>query len=256
MSHLHHQFPVAAVSPAPVFPAPAPGLHEFFAEREADGASLSAFMVMLGAQEKSRTILWVQQELWASEIGWPHPPGLAELGLDPAKLLFVRVRDAVSALQAGLEGARHAGLATAIVAIRGVARSYDLTASRRLAMAARAAGGRVLLARMAASPTQSAAHTRWLVRAAPSHALAAKAPGHPAFHLTMLRARDGREGLQHHLEWNRDAQCFTDRLVAGEFEDGAGPSAGRIPPLPRAVVPLPLDRSGPCHEPPGEKRAG
>jgi protein ImuA len=239
-------------------------LHEFYAGAEADGVSLSALAVMLGVAGGQQATLWARHEALGHETGMPHPAGLAELGFDPAHLLLIRARDAPSALQAGLEGARCAALGAVIIELRGETRAYDLTASRRLALAARASGVRVFMVRSAATPMPSAAETRWLARAAPSHALAAmapgirapgirapgkRAPGQPAFHLVLLRARNGQEGLQHHLEWNRDAQRLESGLSAsGDAAAARQPDGGASAPLSRRMVAVPVNRPDTAHD--------
>ena len=203
-------------------------LHEFYAAAEADAAgATAAALAFASLAAGGRPVLWVRHDLLDHEAGAPYPPGLAEFGIDPARLIFVRARDAQAALQAGLDGARSAALGAAIVELRGEAKALDLTASRRLALAAQASRMPVLLARSAAQPQPSAAATRWRVRAAPSRALAANAPGHPAFFLSLLRHRGGQAPGEWHLEWNRDAGCFEDGTAA---------------PLSRGVVPVSFDR--------------
>lgn len=225
------------------FSVPRGAVHEFYAGAEADGVSLSALAMMLGEASGKRAKLWVRHEALASETGVPHPMGLAELGFDPARLLLVRARDAPSALQAGLEGARCASLGAVILELRGEAKAYDLTASRRLGLAARASGVPVFVLRIGASPVPSAAETRWQIRTMPSQALSAKAPGRPAFQLTLLRARNGLEGVQHHLEWDRDARQFIPRpRHDAAFADHGAPP--RHAPLFGPVVPVPFDRPG------------
>jgi protein ImuA len=241
----------------PGFSLAARALHEFYGGAEADGMSLAALALMLGADRGKKAMLWVRHEALASETGTPHPAGLVELGFDPTFLLLVRARDVSSALQAGLEGARCKALGAVIIEIRGEARVYDLTASRRLALAAKSSGVPVFLLRIGAMVVASAAETRWLARSASSRALAAKAPGHPAFHLTLLRARNGQEGLQHHLEWNRDAQRLESRFADRETGYGTRPDDGPSPPLSRIVVPVSLNRSRPARdEPLHAQRAG
>ena len=234
------------------------GVHEFYASAEADGVSLSALAMMLGSAHGKRTILWVRHDALASETGAPYAAGWAELGLDPACLLLLRARDVPSALQAGLEGARCTALGAVIIECRGEARAYDLTASRRLALAAKASGVPVFLLRAGANAIASAAETRWLACAAPSRALAAKAPGYPAFRLTLLRARSGgQEGSQHHLEWNRDGQCFENRLADRDAGYALKPDRGPDTPLSRPVVSVSFDRPGAAgNEPLQRGRAG
>jgi protein ImuA len=133
-----------------------------------------------------------------------------------------------------------------ILELWGAARAYDLAASRRLSLAAKASGLRVLVARVADAVTPSAAETRWRLRALPSHGLAANAPGAPAFELSLLRARDGREGLRYHLEWDRDACRFIARggTRGGEIAPATQrrvAAGGGLPPLSGAVVPAAVD---------------
>lgn len=214
-------------------------LHEFYAGAQADGASLSALMMMLALAESEGSTLWIRHGEHDREVGVPHPAGLAELGLDPARILFLRAPDPASALQAGLEGTRCASLGAVVIELWGAVKAYDLTASRRLALAAGTSGTRVLLARMATAPHPSAAETRWQVRAAPSRAMAANAPGNPAFEMTLMRARNGREGLRYPVEWDRDARKLVSRLPSA----AAGAPARRAP-LSGAVVPVSFDRPG------------
>jgi protein ImuA len=82
----------------------------------------------------------------------------------------VRAADAVTTLRAGSDGARCAALGAVLIEPFGTPRQLDLTASRRLSLAAQASGVFTLLVR-AASATPSAAQTRWLVASRPSRAL-------------------------------------------------------------------------------------
>ena len=68
-----------------------------------------------------------------------------------------------------------------------------------------------LMLRAGASPAPSAAQTRWQVRALPSRALAANAPGRPAFAVTLLRHRGGVVEREWRVEWDRDRKSFRGR---------------------------------------------
>jgi protein ImuA len=248
---------------APVLPDPSgggrlPGFggssHEFYARITADAVSCAGLALGLAAQSSGGPLLWVRLAPFAAETGMPDAPGLAEFGLDPSRLILARVRDVRSALQAGLEGARCGALRGVFIELWGETRLYDLTASRRLALAAKASGVAVFVSRIAAEPVPSAAQTRWLMRAAPSRALAARAPGRPAFELVLLRARNGQAGLRYQLEWDRDAGRLIHRaIVAGLGTGSADPGDPRASPfrgdgsgaaLPGLVVPVPVDRPG------------
>lgn len=235
-------FPVVDLAPAAV--------HELHAATDADAAALTGAVLALAYLGRGAPGLWVRHTALDHEAGSAYPPGLAAFGLDPGRLILVRAQDALSALKAGLEGARCPALGAVIIEFRGEAKAYDLTASRRLALAAKASGVRVLVTRIAAHPVPSAAETRWRIRAVTSLALPGNAPGNPAFELTLLRARNGQEGLRYHLEWNRDAGSF----IAYPGKAGGGTTApsspaGNPPPLSRPVVPVLFDRPDP--PPPG-----
>ncbi|MCU0830365.1 MAG: hypothetical protein MUC58_02410 [Rhizobiaceae bacterium] len=207
-------------------------LHEMFAASGADAAAacgFAALSAMIAAQ--GRAILWVRQTMIEAEFGLIHPPGLIELGLDPARVALVRVRDAGEALKAADEAVRCGGLGALIVDLHGNPAKLDLTATRRLSLGAAQSGVTAFLTRSAGEPAPNAAATRWRVQAAPSRALEARAPGPPAFGLTLLRDRTG--GMQRHwqVEWNRDETRF--ELLAGCAEAG---TAGKPAPHPPAAA--------------------
>ena len=127
-----------------------------------------------------KPLLWVRQEALTAETGAPYPPGLAEIGLDPAAVAFIRVRDAKEALQAGAEAGRCATVGATLIELFGEARAYDLTASRRLALAAAAAGAPIFCSAPAPSP-----------RRAPPRAAGSCAPRRPARWRRMRRAIRG-----------------------------------------------------------------
>ena len=127
-------------------PALEGGLHEIYAATQADAACLSGGALMLARGAGRRGCLWVRHA-GHGETGAPSPLGVAELGIDPAGVVLLRVREAGDALQAGLEGAGCRALDAVIVELWGEAKAYDLVASRRLALAAKASGVPVLVAR-------------------------------------------------------------------------------------------------------------
>ncbi|WP_292531121.1 hypothetical protein [Methylocystis sp.] len=205
-------------------------LHEAYAATAADASAATGFALALARRAMAsaeKPLLWARQEALIAESGAPYPPGLADIGLNPAAVAFIRVRDAKEALQAGAEAGRYAAVGATLIELFGEARAYDLTASRRLALAAAAAGAPIFIARVSASPAPSAAASRWLVRAAPSRALAANAPGSSVFAIFLLRQRGGAAGHAWRVEWNRDRGAFEDRTFDA-------------PSLSRPVVSLPV----------------
>ncbi len=187
-------------------------LHEVFAAGEADSPAATGFVAAMAIRAAgTRPIVWVRQDFADAECGRLYPPGLAELGLEPAQLVLVRARDGLGVLKAGAEAARCPALGVVLIEPWGEHRLMDLTASRRLALAAACSGTPTFLLRIAAEPAPSAADTRWRVRTLPSQALEANAPGHPAFALRLVRHRGGLGEREWCVEWNRDKRCFQER---------------------------------------------
>ncbi|HRK25038.1 MAG TPA: hypothetical protein PLQ11_08815, partial [Beijerinckiaceae bacterium] len=224
---------------APVSALGRPGLHEIYAGTLLDTVSaLGLALGLVRGRGAGKPWLWVWHEALDHAFGRPFPPGLAEWGLVPSSLVLVRVQSVREALQAGLDAARCAGLGAVVISLSGEARSYDLVATRRLAMAARARRNCVFIVRAGAAPVPSAAETRWRAGASPSSVLAAQAPGMPALRLELLRHRGGCAPGFIVMEWNRDAGCFRGRARAGCT---AGTPSGA--PLSGALVPMVLGRT-------------
>lgn len=202
----------------------ADGLHEFHAGQAFDSAAALGFALIVARLRQEldrRPLIWARQD---DAIGRPYGPGLVELGLDPGKVTLLMLKDGKALLRAGLDCVRDGAAAAVLLELHGRQPLLDLTATRRLALAGAQSATMVLLARSAAPPVPTAAHTRWQVAAAPSLPLPAEAPGHPAFALTLLRHRGGREGLSITLEWNRDELAFREQLPLLAPLSGAAPA--------------------------------
>ncbi len=208
-------------------------LHEIFAAEPQDAASAAGFALMLAMRASAGPMLWLREERVDRRLGHLHAPGLVQLGLDPRRLVLVLAPDEIALLRAAGDVVRCPAVGVLLIEPWRHARAIDLTASRRLAVAAEQSGVTILMVRIDADPGPSAAHTRWQVRAAASDPLDADAPGHPALEASLLRHRGGRAGLTQNLEWDRDILAF------------------REPPLSGALVPLPAHRpagAGGSHE--------
>lgn len=210
-------------------------LHEVYAADSGDGPAAIGFAVALALAAGALPVLWLRTERDEATTGLLHATGLVELGLPPDALLLVVVPDEPAALRVAADAARCAGLGTLLLESRGRAPGLDLTATRRLMLAAEASGVTVLSVRIDAEVSPSAAATRWGVAACPSTALAAEAPGSPAFDVECLRRRGQPAGMRERVEWNRDDRCFEDPRVDGQSE---------APPL--AGAGLPLAAGGPA----------
>ncbi|WP_018181961.1 ImuA family protein [Kaistia granuli] len=185
-------------------------LHEIHAATGADNIAASGFSLALAvaAAPAGKPVVWVRQDYAAREGGGLDGDGLAALGLDPAALILVRLRDPLAVLRAGGEAARCAALGAVLVEPWGEPKALDLTVQRRFQLAAEASGVTVLLLRPGARPMPGGAETRWQVAAGPAAPMAMNAPGHPTFDLTLLRHRHGPPGGPWRLEWNRDEKLF------------------------------------------------
>jgi protein ImuA len=190
-------------------------LHEIYAREADDGPSGIGFGIALALAARAVPLLWLRTEGCERAIGRPHAGGLADLGLPADSLVLAVVADEPALLRAAADAARCAGLGTLLIESAGAARGLDLTATRRLMLAAEASGVTVLSVRVGAEPSPSAAATRWGVAAVPSTALDANAPGFPAFDIECLRRRGGPAGTRWRVEWDRDAKSFRGTPLSG-----------------------------------------
>lgn len=188
-------------------------LHEVFAAAVDDAASAGAFALMLALRcgDETKPILWIRDDRVVRRCGHIHGPGLAEMGADPNRFILVSAPDELATLRAGADSVKCGGVGAVVIEPYGKAKALDLTATRRLSLAAASSGVLTLLLRVDAVPAASAAQTRWRVAAAPSQELAANAPGMTALDITLLRHRSGIAGFDARLEWNRDLQICTDQ---------------------------------------------
>ena len=159
------------------------------------GAGLAFAAYMLGrfkaaAPRERRPILWCLPLPGLYETGNLYAPGLSAFGVDPGAVLFARGRRPRDVLWSVEEGLRSG----AVAAVVGEVPTTDLTASRRLALAARERGTPLFLLASAAAPDAgSAALTRWRVGSAPvprPHARPTQPYG-AAWRLDLLRCRGG-----------------------------------------------------------------
>jgi protein ImuA len=152
----------------------------------------------------------VRQDFGEREAGALSMSGVAELGLDPRRLVTVRAMDAEAALRTAADALACDALGAVVLEVWGDTRQLDLVASRRLTLAAQASGVTGLLLRLAAAPSPSTAETRWIVRAAHSPPASEwHAWGAPIFDARLVRNRHGLLG-QWIMEWKCDECLFSE----------------------------------------------
>ena len=205
------------------------GLHEVMAAEPGAAAGFCA----LALARTEGTVLWIAAEPDA----WP--PGLSRFGLSAANLVLVQARRPADALWAMEEALRCPGVAGALL----VQAEIDMTAARRLQLAAEAGGALGLLLRPDAAAEEaapadtlrargsgqaaSAALTRWRVGALGSGGGGRHALGDPRWQLELLRCRGGQP-REWQVTWQPAAGCLT---VEGA-EDAAPesrPARRRVP---------------------------
>ena len=206
------------------------GLNEILPAGAGDMAAACGFALALAAllagvkKAGAKTLIWIVEDFAAAEYGMPYGPGLAWYGLMPQNLVLVRAprgQDALWALEAAL---KTCGVVV-IGQLSAQHRLYDLAASRRLSMAARASGspGLILHGR-ARQPPASAAGLRLEIAShaserEPSAAQRLPIPGPPCWSVRIAKARAGPgQAVQHDPErrylmaWNPIKGCFCDAL--------------------------------------------
>lgn len=192
-------------------------VHEIYAAEGGDTGSAAGFAVAIAARlaHPDQTVLWLRAVRAARLGGVIQANGWAELGGIPADAIVGVLPDEMALLRAAVDALRCPALGAVIVENWGPMCELDLTASRRLALAAEKSGVPLLLLRIDAAPVPSAAQTRWQVTSAPSRAVPGNAPGLPAFDVTLLRQRSGPCGLGWRLEWDRDRRIFREAALSG-----------------------------------------
>ena len=126
--------------------------------------------------------------LWCVNGDVPYRPGLAAFGIEDRQLLVVRGRNDRDVLWAAEEGLGAGALAAVLAEIH----TLDLTASRRLALAARESGVTAFALRpFGTAPAATAALTRWRVTSAQSlEEESERGVGTACWRLELLRCRN------------------------------------------------------------------
>jgi protein ImuA len=173
-------------------------------------------------------VLWCCTHCTAHERGRLYGPGLADIGLDPCRLIVAEAAKTADVLWTLEEGLKCGALALVV----GVLDEVELTPSRRLALAAAETRTPGLLVTHPLTGGAGAALTRWRVGRAPSapHPFVPRAPGAFRVHLKLERCRHGvarSEVSAQIVEWLDEAYRF--RLAPGMADrtDAAGETGRR-----------------------------
>jgi protein ImuA len=183
-------------------------LHEICVE---DVAAASSFALILAARSTgNKAILWIREDKGERHSGTLYGPGMVELGVDPERVILIKAADTIAALRVGSDVLGCLSPGAVVIEPFGAAKALDLTASRRLALAAQKSGVAAFILRSPEGMMASAAATRWGVAAAPSAVLPGQAPGNATLALKLIRHRGGVAPFEAVVEWDRDRQIFRD----------------------------------------------
>jgi protein ImuA len=189
-------------------------LHELEPAGQQLGA-VTGFALALAALAAvgGRAALWIQTDFVALEAGIPYGPGLDLFGLPLQRLLILRVSRPLDLLWAFEEALKSRSLAAVLAELPENGAAADLTATRRLALAARAGGGLGLLLRQRPCPLATAAMTRWQITAAVTQPDDYGGLGRTAFNLSLSKNRRGRCG-RWIVCWNHDERSFVPQALS------------------------------------------
>jgi protein ImuA len=213
--------PVARLGPAEIDAAlegglPTGCLHEILGSA-GDGAATGFCLALLsrlrdaGRSGAARPVLWCARRIDL------YGPGLAARGFDPGRLILVEAAKPADLLWVMEEGLRCAGLD----AVVGEIDRLDLTAGRRLQLAAEAGGVTGLVLRQNAAKSAggaSAATTRWRISTRPRTRprTRASAADPACWRVELLRYRGGPP-RDWQVEWRDETG---DLALAAAFRDG------------------------------------
>ena len=196
-------------------------LHEIYAGDASQCGAATGFAAGFAARlSGSRDLVWLTTDFCAREYGVLCASGLVELGIDPSRLLLLRLSNGKDAVRAMADVLACKAVGAAILEVEGHVRTLNLNTSRRLSFAAARRDVPAILLRIAAKPEASAAETRWLIHASASPPLDDDSDfGAPHFRAQLLRNRHGGNG-EWRIEWNGNNGLFgstEDRRHSADF---------------------------------------
>ncbi len=187
-------------------------LHELAPFAPFHNGAASGFALALSTLvPRNGPVIWVQQDFAALEMGTLYGLGCDLFGLASSRLLMVRTATSRDTLWAMEEALKTRGMAAVIGELAGEGQAADLTATRRLSLAAQQGGGLCLLLRQAAWSQPSAAATRWVIAATAGAADGFGGLGRTAFRLSLTKNRRGPCGSWV-LQWDHHAKHFLPAL--------------------------------------------
>lgn len=198
-------------------------LHEVAAAAYRDMGAATGFLASLAVcaiRDSTLPVLWCETVRPPFDMGRLYGPGLSAFGLEPERIVLALPPGDADCLWAMEEALHSHAFAAVIGELDGRSSALNLTATRRLQLAAETSGTPVLLFTGHAKVGASVAVTRWHVASAPSAALSyvdekEMLPGAARWHAELTRSRGGQPGSWL-MEWNRMEAAFS---TAARTED-------------------------------------
>jgi protein ImuA len=172
--------------PNAVFPIGA--VHEFICGCAAEQAATGGFIAgLLSTLMRNNGIC-----VWINASGTIFPPALRWFGIQPEKIIFVRLQKDIEILWAIEESLKCSGLA----AVVGELKELDFTSSRRLQLAVEQSRVTGFIVRNSPrSLNTTACVTRWKVSSLPGFVEEGMPGiGFPGWNIELLKARNGKPG--------------------------------------------------------------
>jgi protein ImuA len=198
----------------------APGaLHEIRLCEWRDAPAALGFALAISGKIAARTrkpAVWVREPRGYISVGRAYACGLSSFGVDPEDVIVVSPQNAKEALWATEEAAGASGVGAVVSEFLKPHGLLDLTATRRLQLAAEASGTTPIFLRSAGDAKPSAARTRWRIAAAPSasDSYDLKASGNPRWRVELEKCRAGGRGAWV-LEWDDETGELREAAVHG-----------------------------------------
>lgn len=194
-------------------------LHEVWPSSPHDDAAATGFALALIARlSAARDWIWIRQDMAEREKGRPYGPGLTAFGLDPRGIIHVTARDTQDVLKATEEALRCSALGAALAEPWGETKALDLTAMRRLTLAAETGGVPLIILRHGTHNMPTNARTRWRIAAANSDGTFG--PGVPRFSVCLVLNRQSEAQLREGFwmtEWCHGERIFRPAHSVGDL---------------------------------------
>jgi protein ImuA len=177
-------------------------LHEVAAAAYRDMGAATGFLASLAvcvSRHSTLPVLWCETVRPPFDMGRLYGPGLSAFGLEPQRIVLALPPGDADCLWVMEEALHSHAFAAVIGELDGRSSALNLTATRRLQLAAEASGTPVLLFTGHAKEGASVAVTRWRVASVPSAVLShveekEMLPGAARWHVALTRSRGGQSG--------------------------------------------------------------